>query len=122
MKTIAAFAVLFASSGAFASSTTYSCDILKNAAGSPIMGGPAYQIEVGQTDVVLKKIVGADEGQPLRTEVVGVMPKVSQEVEYATYSLDGITATIGRTFSGIWRESVSIEMNSGNESLTADCK
>jgi hypothetical protein len=122
MTTIVAFSALFASSGAFASTTTYQCDVLKNAAGNAIMGGPAYQIEVGQTDVVLKKIVGADEGQPLKTEVMGTMTKVSQEVEYATYSLDSVTATIGRTFSGFWRESVSIELTMGNETYSADCK
>jgi hypothetical protein len=122
MNTIAAFSLLFASSGAFASTTTYSCDVLKSAAGNAIMGGPAYEIEIGQTDVVLSKLVGADEGQPIRTEVVGTMPKVSQEVEYATYSLNGVTATIGRVFAGFWRESVSIELNIGNETYSADCK
>jgi hypothetical protein len=118
---IAIFAVLFAQSTAFAN-TTYSCGMLKNSAGNAIMGGPGYQIEVGQNDVLLKELTGADEGGPVKTEVIGAMEKKIQEVEFATYELGEVTATIGRVFEGFWRESVTIAVIVGEENYSTECK
>jgi hypothetical protein len=124
MKTniITAFAVLFASVGAFASTTTYQCDLPKDAQGNALLGGPSYEVAVGANGVVLKERVGADEGHAVKTEVVGTMNKTAQEVEFAVYSLDGVSATVGRVFDVIWREGVSIDLTVGSENYSADCK
>jgi hypothetical protein len=110
-----------ATSTAFAASTTYSCGLPTGSHGESLDGGPAYEVSVSN-EVILKELVGADEGKPLRTQVIGKMNKKDvASSQFQEYELGNVTFSIARIFDTIWRESYGLSILVDGNVYTSTC-
>lgn len=71
----------------------YSCDLLSDSEGNRIFGGPAYEVQVEDSQVILITKSGGDTGGPIKTTRVP-MRQTSDLDTASTYEAGGVRTQI----------------------------
>jgi hypothetical protein len=104
---------------ALSSTKTYSCDVLRNDLGSPLLGDAGYAVLITGSKIDLRYTFIMSENGP----VYYPMTLINQEADGAVYQADNMRAAIFTTnIDGKLNTSISISTAIGNKTYTAQCK